>query len=399
MRQGQAPGCAGNRENRTERHEYSCGRRLLFVHLSTLGVRSPFLQNLASECSRRGLPFRIITISPDADDHVDVLATDAEHWRLRVPECRRLGRRGARVVKLVVFFARLVRIARRWRPAVIGNWGGGFAMAVLLRKLFVRRAGLVYRAHEFIRPDDIESDNPIYYLRPVLRFERRQARAADLVIIPDPIRAQHQAPYLRIDNPLIIRNAPLREAAELEDSPLAQTVRAIRDEVPNAVLLVSAGTISAGTKAVEMIQSAADWPEEVVCLLIGKVSDDLCRRIKSLESISCHFRLLGFHPYPQSTGSSRSRRGHCLLRTGVVGTQKYCAPAKLYEYFEAGLAVLTSNQESLASIVDGHALGETADADSPDSICDAVRRLAADRDRLAAMGARARTLFENDWHF
>ena len=59
----------------------------------------------------------------------------------------------------------------------------------------------------------------------------------------------------------------------------------------------------------------------------------------------------------------------------------------------------TSNQESLASIVDGHALGETAHVVSPDSICDAVRRLAADRDRLAAMGARARTLFENDWHF
>lgn len=317
--------------------------KILMAHLSTRGVRSPFLQNFAHECGRHGIALRIVTLSPDEDDHVEPLAPGAEHWRVGMPERKWAGRRAARLLKLFRYFGRLRSAARDWQPNVLmGTWGGGFALASLLRRWVRRDAKLVFRAHEFIRAEDIGPPNPMHHLRPLYRYERRVARKADLVIIPDPLRAKYQAPYMRISDPMIVRNTSLLQSEVREDSPLAEQVRGIRAECPDAVLLVYAGTISNGTKIPHLVASAAEWPENVVCLLLGEAPDDIREQIEANPTVRPHFRLLGFHPYPEILPALREADIGVAFYASEWLNERYCAPGKLCEYFRAGLAVLTS---------------------------------------------------------
>jgi len=374
--------------------------RIVLVHLSTRGVRSPFLQNFAHECGRRGLALRIVTLSPDEHDHVEPLAPGCEHWRVGMPERCLLGRRMARLLKLWRFFRRLCSVTREWRPAVLmGTWGGGFALATLLRRFLARDAKLIFRAHEFIRAEDIGPPNPMHCLRPLYRYERRVARKADLVIIPDPIRARYQAPYLRISDPMIIRNTSLLRAETREDSPLAERVRAIRAEHPDAVLLAHAGTISAGTRIPSLIDSAPNWPENVLCLLMGEAPDEIRQRIEEDENARRHFRLLGFHPYPDiQPALSEVDVGLAFYASDWIN-ERYCAPAKLCEYFRAGIAVLTSSQETLKAVVDEQGVGMATDPDDPQRLASDITRMTVSLEALSEMGRRAHALHEADWNF
>ena len=374
--------------------------RVLFIHLSTFGVRSPFLQNLAAEGERQRVRFRFVTLSPDAHDHAEELSATSDHRRIRVPALRFLPRWLARPLKLAFFMVRLFRLAARWRPHVLaGNWGGGFALASLLRTLFFRRARLLYRAHEFIRPEDIGDGNPIRSLRPILRYERRAARKADLVIIPDPIRARYQAPYLAVSDPLIVRNTPLLRDGEEKDTGLAERIRDIREETPGCVLLILAGTISAGTKAVGLVRSCIHWPEHVLCALVGTPAPEVQELLDSMPEARDHFRPLGRHPYPAVHPALREADAGVVFYAKDWLNEELCAPAKLYEYMKAGIAVLASDQETLTAVVGEHQLGVTADADDPESIGRAVCELAASPARLREMGERGRGLFETRWHF
>jgi len=198
---------------------------------------------------------------------------------------------------------------------------------------------------------------------------------------------------------MIIRNTSLLRAESREDSSLAERVRAMRAECPGAVVLAYAGTISAGTRIPNLIDSAAGWPENVLCLLLGEVPEAIRRRIEDEENVRRHFRLLGFHPYPDI---------HPALREVDVGVafyasdwinERYCAPAKLCEYFRAGIAVLTSGQETLKTVVDEYGVGIATDPDDPQRLASDITRMTASPEALSEMGRRARALHETEWNF
>ncbi len=374
--------------------------RILLVHMSTRGVRSPFLQNFAQECSRHGFGLRIVTLSPDDEDGVEQLAPGAEHWRVGMPERDLIGKRAARLLKLLRYWGKLRSMIREWRPGVVmGSWGGGFALATLLRMFFAPDTRLVFRAHEFIRAEDIGPPNPMHYLRPLFRYERRAARKAHIVIIPDPVRARYQAPYLRIKDPLVIRNTALLRDEVREDSPLAGRIRAIRAERPDAVLLAFAGTISAGTKITSLIDSTGEWPENVLCLLMGDATDEVRQRLEDSETARRHFQLMGFHPYSDMQRALKEVDIGIMFYASEWLNERYCSPGKLCEYFRAGIAVLTSGQETLKTVVDEKGVGVVTDPDDPRRLAADITRMAESREELAEMGRRARALHEDDWNF
>jgi glycosyltransferase involved in cell wall biosynthesis len=67
-------------------------------------------------------------------------------------------------------------------------------------------------------------------------------------------------------------------------------------------------------------------------------------------------------------------------------------PNKVFEYLMAGLAVVAPRLESLGPLLDEERVGLTFEPGRPDSLIRTLERLAGDRELLAELRRRARTL-------
>jgi len=72
-------------------------------------------------------------------------------------------------------------------------------------------------------------------------------------------------------------------------------------------------------------------------------------------------------------------------------------PLKTFDYMAAGLALIHSVLGELEQLVRDNALGASYIAGSPESLAEAIRQLAKDREAIIAMGQRSRKLVEEEF--
>jgi Glycosyltransferase Family 4/Glycosyl transferases group 1 len=333
---------------------------------------------------------------------VDIIARDYKRlWNIDYPagtQIRRIKRRlPASSLEYLHFVLDVLRFADRTADVVVGNEMHGFLPARLLATLL--RRPLVYRCHDFV-----ESDRHISRgARFVRAFERRFARTADVVIVPDASRADVIRRELQLPRPpIVVANAPLvrppRSSTALQEALSARGARF------QAVVLRQ-GILGPGHAIEATIRSMPDWSSpDWGFVLLGFGQERYIDHLVSLaRSLEVERRVIVLPPvsyHEVSTYTVGADVGHALydpvnVNHRFMGTSSN----KVMEYMAAGLPLLVSSSDSFRPYLERYACGLIADPDSPTSIAAAINSLLSSYDHRKLMGESAARAFDQVFSF
>lgn len=241
-------------------------------------------------------------------------------------------------------------------------------------------APLIYDAHELIIPEPGLRQrwrHRIWY-----RLERSAVRRAALVIAANEERARAMGRHYRLSQtPVVMQNFPPEPA----ETPGMETVL---KRYPRLV---------------------RSYPEERLLLYQGHVDLErgLDRFVRALDHLPLHYRLLiaGGGPHLEALrdlGGSLVKCGRLALLgriehrdlsqitaaadIGLVAypfqgrNNIYCASNKIFEYLQAGLPVVSTDQPPLRRLVEKYHLGRLiGEEDSPARVAEAIQEVAENR--------------------
>jgi glycosyltransferase involved in cell wall biosynthesis len=245
-----------------------------------------------------------------------------------------------------------------------------------------RRSGarLVYDAHEIYA--DYELDPPRIFRSATAAAEGWLARRANAVVTISPSLASELESRLDLrEKPRSVLNAPERLGEEPPPPPTEGPLRAIYQ-----------GAAGLGARPLHDVLAAASRAGEDVEITLRVVRLDLEELRRLVRDSGVEGRVHVAEPVP----SDRLLEGlfgfHAglIINRPVTLTDEFVLPNKLFEYMMAGLAVVAPRLPGLTPLVEGEGIGLTFEPGQPDALGAALATLAGDRDRLAAMRARAR---------
>jgi glycosyltransferase involved in cell wall biosynthesis len=331
---------------------------------------------------------------------VEILCRDnGETWNISYPaevQVRRIDTRSnSSWREYVGFLIGVLRAGNDKTMAFVGHDAHGLLPAWLLARRF--RRPLIYHCHDYI--DNHSSLNTIG-LRLIAQFQRRFARMADLVIVPDAERGNVISSELRLKRPpMIVANAPLNRAlvsGEALRNALASHGRYYKR------ILFRQGRIGVGHAIETTIRSIPHWSSPQWGFVVMGLSDssyiDRLHRLAVSLGVKDQFVILppvGYDQVAQFTFGADL--GHALYEPiHINNVHITTASNKIMEYMEAGLPLMVSDTPSLRRLVDNYRCGVTADERSPEGIAAAVNTLLANPDKARQMGAAARQAFEKE---
>jgi glycosyltransferase involved in cell wall biosynthesis len=319
-----------------------------------------------------------------------------EQWGITYPpgvEVRRVKKRsnsGWR--ELVDFIAEVVRSADPSASVIVGHEMHGFLPARILATL--RRRPLVYHCHDFV-----ERGRPISGGAQLVRtFERRFARTADMVIVPDADRAQVMVRELRLRRqPVIVANAPLAR-----NSNTGEELRSALQQAGKhfARVVLRQGVIGPGHGIEMTLRSIPHWASQHWgFVLLGRSTPEYLRELAALiQSLGVESQVAILPPVAYDRVASFTPGadvGHAMYDpVNVNHVYMGTASNKLMEYMAAGLPVLVSDTEQFRRFMETYECGLAVDAGSPQCIARAVNSLLEDPERSATLGQNGARAFE-----
>lgn len=214
------------------------------------------------------------------------------------------------------------------------------------------------------------------------RLERRLIHSANVVIVPSQSRGEELVRRYGIEMPVVVMNCPPAPTTPVD--PMASPLAALRRE--GETLVVYAGGFSPN-RGLENVVRAMDLLDGFRLVMLGW--GPLEGALRALASEKVVF----FDPVePDSVVETVAGADIGLVSYLPVGrNNELAAPNKLYEYLQAGLAVAASDLSDIRPVVTDHGVGEIFDASSPDSIAEAMTRLAPRLDRCKSAARAVRT--------
>jgi glycosyltransferase involved in cell wall biosynthesis len=300
------------------------------------------------------------------------------------------GSRGPNVpgLRLVLHDLRLARRLRALRPTVLHAHDSNALVPVALaaRRL---RVPFVYDAHELWLGRPRRERSRIYFALGQLYYgivERLTVpRAAATITVSPPI-VDHLRDRYRLRAVSLVPNYPdvTGDVArrELRDLPGGEAID------PEAPVVLYLGGRMAGRGLEQLVDAIGLMPSvQLVLLGSGVLDAELLSRAARTGARVC---LLA----PVASAEVEAYAASADLGVNaIVGSSlndRYSLPNKLFQYMAAGLPVVTSDLPHVREIVEGARCGLVADTTRPEAIAEAIGRILADRDEVAAMGARGR---------
>jgi len=234
-------------------------------------------------------------------------------------------------------------------------------------------------------------------------FERRWARTADLVIVPDAERAAVVQGELTLSKlPSIVANAPLQSTAKTDDL-LSAMLQQQGHHFSRVVL--RQGRIGPGHGIEATIRSIPHWHDRNWgFVVIGPGDTEYLQYIQKLAAeldVSEQFMILPPVAYDQiSRYTVGADLGHALYEPIHINN-RYITTAsnKLMEYLAAGLPLLVSEQQGLRKFVEQYQCGLATDVKSPESIANTINTLLGNSELVESMGKAAREAFSNEFNY
>lgn len=235
---------------------------------------------------------------------------------------------------------------------------------------------IVYNAHELYG----ESNEVTAPLQAAWRrLDRFLCPRVDALIAPEANRASiYRDEYGAKVEPVVVPNYPIYKP------PVASSL--LRDflherGVTDSRILLYQGLFDEGRCLHRIVEAMPSVPSGIVLLMMGTGFEEYVTRLGRLvERLDLRHRVF-MHPfvaYDFLHEYSCSADAGILLYRNDCRNNYFCAPNKLYEYFQAGLPVVTSNFPGLVSFVEAENLGRCVDPEDPGQIASAIAAIFSD---------------------
>ncbi|HET9425896.1 MAG TPA: glycosyltransferase [Gemmatimonadaceae bacterium] len=311
---------------------------------------------------------------------------------------------GTGAVRLGRFTDQVIRAALRTRPRLIIGYDFTGALAARaaqhwLRSTGVGRPALVYHNH-----DPVAWEKKPGFRRHGRLLERRLARAADLVIVPDEQRARWFASFHELGSiPTVVRNCP-RLNRRRPRPVLRNRLRALGFDF-RYIVLRQQSRIGPGHGIEAILRSMSGWPDDTGLVLLG--AEGVPGYVDSVARLAAECRVAGRLavlprvPYHELFDYTADADIGLAVYENAGLNHLYSAGAsnKLYEYAAAGVPVIASaDLPGYRDIVEGQGIGRCVSLGLPEQIAHAVRDLRTGplHDRCARQG---RALHASEWNY
>jgi glycosyltransferase involved in cell wall biosynthesis len=257
-------------------------------------------------------------------------------------------------------------------------------------------ARLVYDAHELIIPDPgsaMSKRDRFWY-----RLEQWTVRRVHLVIAANEERACLMAEHYQLKQvPVVMRNIPSRKELGSEGDNVLKRFPGLTRRTPDEVLVLYQGDVSLSRGIDRFVEAMEYLPPQFRLVVVGDGPDldRLKEQAKALEQDG-RFTSLGRVPHRLLPAITR------LADVGIITypfqglNNIYCSPNKIFEYAQAGLPVVSTNQPPLRNYVESYDIGGlVGEHDSPEQMARMIQQVAENKSRYAE--ALLRFLEDNCW--
>jgi glycosyltransferase involved in cell wall biosynthesis len=328
--------------------------------------------------------------------------SDGKEWDVSYPSVVRIHRikteTGSAWVEYSSFVGQVLRRASREAALFIGHDMHGFLPAKMLSRL--RRRPLIYHCYDY-------ADNKRKLPKGsdlVRRFQRRFARASDLLTVPESGLGEILERELRLrQKPLVIANAPLARAQEASTKGKLQEALAERERKFEKIIFRQ-GRVGRG-HAIEVTLrsiphwSSSNWGFVLMGLSEPEYVEHLMQLARTLR-VERQFVVLPAVNYDEvSRYTQDADVGHALYEPIHINNLHISGSCKIQEYMASGLPLLVSSQPSLSAFVERYGCGISVDETSPESIAEGLNRLMTNQERARQMGCAAMRAFEEELCF
>ncbi len=310
---------------------------------------------------------------------------------------RRLSRRQTGILKLLRFAEWTVRaffeglrpgcdiLTAHDLPAAPAAWAAA--------RLSGKR--IIYNAHEMWgESNGVTAPHPILWRR----LDRFICPRVDAVIAPQSERARIYKEEYGARNPVVIRNLPPRREP-LKSDLLRDFVR--RRNRDADTLILYQGIFDPGRGLDALIEAMTMTDERAALVIIGRGNEQQTAALSTaIDKFGLGARVF-LHPfiaYQKLFEYTCSADIGVLFYKGDCRNNLFCAPNKLYEYMQAGLAVLGSNVPGLSSVIETGRVGLIVDSDNPAAIAAGLNTLLPEESR-AEYRRRALELSAGEFHW
>ncbi|MDH7516402.1 MAG: glycosyltransferase [Bacteroidota bacterium] len=271
-------------------------------------------------------------------------------------------------------------------PSLLPAWAAGR----------LRRRPIVYHAHELWgESNGLTAPFPTLWRM----LDRFLCPRVDAIVVPEKNRAGiYRNEYGASGDPLVIPNYPPYR------QPVSSTFLSdfVKSKGASAEIIVLYQGLFDPSRELENLVSAMVHVEPRACLiLMGSGTPAFVRTLEQRireTSLADRVFLHPAVPYDRLHAYTCSADIGVLLYRNNCRNNYYCAPNKLYEYLQAGLAVVASDFPGLVDIVEGHELGRTVDGGDPASIGRAIQEL-LDGQVRRAIRTRSLALAESEFRW
>lgn len=283
---------------------------------------------------------------------------DDSCFPFRVVRARQFPTRLLGIIKHALFWIELWLLAVRERPALIHahDYFMAFPGWVAAK---ISGARLVYDAHELIIPDAGQGQSfrdKVWYV-----LERSVIRRAQLVIAANSERATIMTKhYLLFEAPLVVRNIPPFDRSIRYSSQIRSELRKqwLNEHEASGKVLVYQGDVALDRGIDRLLEAMVFTPPDIRLVIIGSGPDISAVRLL-IQSRAMERKVI-------LAGRVTRDRLPELLSACDLGSITYsfkgqnnifCAPNKIFEYAQAGIPVITTDQPPLVSMLDRYRIG------------------------------------------
>lgn len=254
-------------------------------------------------------------------------------------------------------------------PAVIPAW---FAARLTGRRI-------IYHAHEIWGEANGVTAPAEGLWR---RLDRFFCPRVDAMVVPEIHRAAHYRDrYGARALPLLVPNCP--PYREPHPTPV------LRNQLPESaregILVLYQGLLDPGRGLHALVSAFALLPPSFVLVLMGRGSKEVIASLhRHAEDHRIRNRVWILDPVPWHelpAWTSGADIGVLLYRDDCTNN-RFCAPNKLYEYWQAGLPVLGARLPSITPLIEKADLGAVADPEDPQDLAHALLSLSSPQRRL-----------------